>query len=235
MKITLEVQTLRESDIMFFDNWILQSMLLKYQFLTAYQVDGFFGPETKSAVIKFQASRKLKQDGVVGPLTWSALTSGEEVCADLQCMIRAILELEEGVYTKVYSSVEGGNPTAGIGHKLLDSEVSSWPVGADVPMEQVEKWYLEDVEKHTKKAISWLGETVFNALSPLRQALAVCMAYQIKDIQLWIGTGAHIATGQWVEVKRHIEASLWYQQTPKRAKRMAEMWLSGELLEEYLQ
>lgn len=233
MKITLDVQTLKQSDIMFFDNWILQALLLRRQLLTASQVDGYFGPVTRAAVIKYQALNGLTQDGVVGPKTWASLAAVPDVCTDLQCMVRAILEFEEGVVQKVYASAEGGNCTAGIGHKLLDSEVASWPLGTSVPMEQVEKWYLEDVEKHTRKAISWLGETTFNALSPLRQALAICMAYQIGDITLWVGTASHIAKGEWRDVKQHIENTRWYEQTPKRARRMAEMWVTGELLEEY--
>jgi len=233
MKITLEVQILKQSDIMFFDNWILQALLLKRQLLTSDQVDGYFGPVTKTAVLEYQALNGLVQDGVVGPKTWASLSSVAEVCTDVQCMVRAILEFEEGLVQKVYQSVEGGNCTAGIGHKLLDSEVASWPKGTYVPMEQVERWYLDDVAKHTKRAISWLGETTFNALSPLRQSLAICMAFQLGDITLWVGTAAHIAKGEWQDVKQHIENSRWYEQTPKRAKRMAEMWVTGQLLEEY--
>ena len=38
-------------------------------------VDGAFGPKTKSAVTAFQADNGLQQDGVVGPQTWRALAN----------------------------------------------------------------------------------------------------------------------------------------------------------------
>ena len=37
------------------------------------QVDGIFGPRTKSAVQDFQRSKGLSPDGIVGPLTWARL------------------------------------------------------------------------------------------------------------------------------------------------------------------
>ena len=37
------------------------------------QLDGIFGPRTKSAVQDFQRSKGLSPDGIVGPLTWARL------------------------------------------------------------------------------------------------------------------------------------------------------------------
>lgn len=41
--------------------------------LSDNQVDGIFGPVTKSAVEQFQSSTHLGVDGIVGPATWAAL------------------------------------------------------------------------------------------------------------------------------------------------------------------
>lgn len=233
MKIQLEVQTLRQSDIMFFDNWILQAMLMKHQLITADDVDGYFGPITKAAVMKFQGDRGLIQDGVVGPVTWAALTTSSDICTDFSCILRSILLFEEGYYTYIYKSFEGGTPTAGIGHKLLNSEVVEWPLGTTVPVDQVELWYAEDVESAHLSARKWLGDSTFQRLTTLRQALAVCMAFQMGSLTAWSATAQHIYAGEWQDVKEHILGSLWARQTPNRARRMAEMWVSGELLEEY--
>jgi peptidoglycan hydrolase-like protein with peptidoglycan-binding domain len=40
------------------------------------QIDGIFGPQTKTAVIEFQQGAGLTQDGIVGPITWGALEQG---------------------------------------------------------------------------------------------------------------------------------------------------------------
>ena len=50
----------------------LQYLLVR-RTLSDSQIDGIFGPVTKTAVEQFQAGDHLAVDGIVGPLTWSAL------------------------------------------------------------------------------------------------------------------------------------------------------------------
>ena len=40
------------------------------------QIDGDFGPVTRTAVVEFQQSAGLATDGIVGPITWAALQQG---------------------------------------------------------------------------------------------------------------------------------------------------------------
>ncbi len=40
------------------------------------QIDGSFGPKTRTAVIEFQQGAGLTADGIVGPNTWAALQQG---------------------------------------------------------------------------------------------------------------------------------------------------------------
>lgn len=47
--------------------------LLVRRTLTYTQIDGNFGPATKTAVETFQRDAKLSVDGIVGPKTWAAL------------------------------------------------------------------------------------------------------------------------------------------------------------------
>jgi peptidoglycan hydrolase-like protein with peptidoglycan-binding domain len=50
-------------------------VILSRLLLPAVDVDGGFGPKTKTAVKDFQAANGLAQDGIVGPQTWRALAN----------------------------------------------------------------------------------------------------------------------------------------------------------------
>lgn len=41
--------------------------------LKGAEVDGFFGPKTKTALIAYQKTRGLGADGICGPMTWDAI------------------------------------------------------------------------------------------------------------------------------------------------------------------
>jgi peptidoglycan hydrolase-like protein with peptidoglycan-binding domain len=51
----------------------LQYNLIRKTLNDATQIDGIFGPVTKTAVEQFQAGEGLLVDGIVGPATWGAL------------------------------------------------------------------------------------------------------------------------------------------------------------------
>jgi len=161
--------------------------------------------------------------------------SMEDKNTEREILVRKILEFEEGVVRVVYPSWEGGRDTAGIGHKLTAVEARKWFRGMSVSNEQMEKWYFEDVIQATEAAEKWL-KTSWHRLTPLRQALAVCMAFQMgwTGIKKFQETAKHIYAGEWLDVKAHIYATKWGRiDSPKRARRMAKMWVSGKLLEEY--
>ena len=43
--------------------------------LGGIEIDGRFGPKTRTAVIAFQRNHQMLPDGVVGRMTWAALTA----------------------------------------------------------------------------------------------------------------------------------------------------------------
>jgi peptidoglycan hydrolase-like protein with peptidoglycan-binding domain len=51
----------------------LQYLLVRRTLSDNHQIDGHFGPVTKTAVEEFQTQEHLAVDGVVGPATWAAL------------------------------------------------------------------------------------------------------------------------------------------------------------------
>jgi peptidoglycan hydrolase-like protein with peptidoglycan-binding domain len=51
--------------------------LLVRRTLSYPQIDGIFGPVTKTGVVEFQQSRGLAADGIVGPATWGALDGNQ--------------------------------------------------------------------------------------------------------------------------------------------------------------
>jgi peptidoglycan hydrolase-like protein with peptidoglycan-binding domain len=55
----------------------LQYNLIRDTLSDATQVDGIFGPITKTAVEQFQTENHLTVDGIVGPVTWGALHGGD--------------------------------------------------------------------------------------------------------------------------------------------------------------
>src|SRR5215471_4990356 len=50
-----------------------QYLLVRRTLSDATEIDGIFGPVTKTAVEEFQGSDGLVVDGIVGPATWAAL------------------------------------------------------------------------------------------------------------------------------------------------------------------
>ena len=58
-------------------SWAQYLLVIVGKTLSDKQIDGIFGPVTKSAVAQFQRTGHLAVDGIVGPATWAALGGGD--------------------------------------------------------------------------------------------------------------------------------------------------------------
>ncbi len=64
----------RGEEVATIQKWLFQ-LSKKYAQIPSIDIDGIFGPKTKSATIAFQRLFNLSPDGIVGPLTWNKLYS----------------------------------------------------------------------------------------------------------------------------------------------------------------
>jgi len=91
--------------------------------------------------------KKLKENGKLGNgaaviLNNNGVTSyfyGDKV-KDMKSFVTHY----ESRRNDVYTSVEGGNPTVGIGHKLTDEETKKMPVGSKITEAQIDKLFTAD-------------------------------------------------------------------------------------------
>lgn len=131
------------------------------------------------------------------------------------------LEREEGRRATVYKD-SLGLWTIGVG-RLVDS---SKP-GAGLRPAEIDLLLANDIDEKTdevRAALPWL-----DALDPARQAVLIGMAFQMGTAGLlgFRNTLALIKAQQWPEAANAMLKSLWAQQTPERAMRLAEQMRTG--------
>ena len=136
--------------------------------------------------------------------------------------IKSILKREEGFVSHVYQD-HLGYWTIGYG-KMVDKRK-----GGGITEEQALRIMMDDVdtiEDELDRQIDWFWE-----LDPVRQAVLVCMAYQmgVPGLLRFRNTLLNIKAGNYAQAAKGMRASLWAQQTPGRAERMAKAMETGEL------
>jgi lysozyme len=124
-----------------------------------------------------------------------------------------LLKEREGWKTVVYSDTKNFW-TVGMGHKLLPTELEQYPPNSTVPDAQLIAWQQEDTLNAYHAAIaqaSQIGEPrLVNALTSVNFQLGLSWAEKFPS------TWHLLVTRQWNEAAKHIEASLWARETPKR-------------------
>ena len=118
--------------------------------------------------------------------------------------LREEIEADEGVKYELYYCSEN-HLTGGIGHLITEWDIDYYgkPVGYPVPEQQVQDWFLNDVQvaiQHVLINMSFqLGKP---RLSKFKKMIA---AVEAEDYQ---------------EMANQMEDSLWYKQTTNRAQRL---------------
>lgn len=135
--------------------------------------------------------------------------------------LREEIEADEGCEYKIYRCSEG-YPTAGIGHLLTewDEEYYDKPIGTPVSEEQVQEWFVNDVQVAIRDC-----QDIFNSFDKLPEDLQhvfVNMAFQLGGPRLrkFRKMIAAVEMEDYNEVAAQMEDSRWFKQTTKRAQRL---------------
>lgn len=146
----------------------------------------------------------------------------------LQATVLDILRREEGTRTAVYDDATGkpvvpgyvmkGHPTIGIGRALDVKGISD---------KEIEFLLSNDVEELLQKVPALVSN--WQKLSTSRKAVLVCMAFQMGVVGLkgFKNTLADIGRGDYASAATRMLQSKWAEQTPARAKRMADLMRKG--------
>jgi lysozyme len=137
--------------------------------------------------------------------------------------LRAQLQFEEGKRNKAYRD-QFGIWTIGYGH--TGPEVVE---GLEWTDEQCEAQLDADIAAKTAQvieALPWLQKQ----LNEARQAVLLQMAFQLglKGLLKFANTLASVHDGRYADAAIGMNHSLWAQQTPNRASRLAKQMETGE-------
>lgn len=146
----------------------------------------------------------------------------------VEAVVLEILRREEGLRLKVYDDATGkpvvpgytmkGHPTIGIG-RALDVQ--------GLTEEECELLLMNNVATYMKEVPSAVPN--WARLSTTRKAVLICMAFQmgVPGLKTFKNTLADIGRGDYAAAATRMLQSKWAQQTPARAKRMAELMRRG--------
>lgn len=133
--------------------------------------------------------------------------------------LREFIKSEEGLRLKPYRCTEG-RLTIGYGFNL----------DAGIDREIAEHLLDRSLGRATNAAAEVVGRDVFGTLSSARQAALVSMAFQMgrQGLEGFAGMLQAVRAGDWATAHDEALDSKWARQTPERAKRTANMILTGE-------
>lgn len=145
--------------------------------------------------------------------------------------IHQLLEFEEGYRSKPYYCSEG-YPTIGIGQRIGPRNASLDMYDFTCPRPVAYAWLDEQIKEigSKLKPLEW-----FNNLNEARRTIVVSMCYQIgfTGVMKFRKMIAALQDNDWDAAEKQALDSLWARQTPKRARRHAEVLRTGDLSSTY--
>ncbi len=126
-----------------------------------------------------------------------------------------LLKLREGFSTKVYLD-SLGLPTCGIGHLLLPSERAQYPVGSEVPEEQLSIWIKQDTLRAYGAAVNLATLLNVSDLHFIDVLTSVCFQLGTKFYKHFPRTWSLMMKHEWEAAAWEVQKSHWYEETPVR-------------------
>lgn len=164
----------------------------------------------------------------------SRKSSSKEISNKNPDMTRLItmLRSEEGVKNKPYQD-HLGYWTIGVGHLMDERKGGSLP---DWAMEElnthgklsdssINRLLTDDINRTIQSLPDWMKD-----LDPVRYGVMVDMAFQmgVNGLLGFHNTLRYVREGSYNQAANNMQQSLWYRQTPNRAKRRIKEMRTGE-------
>lgn len=153
--------------------------------------------------------------------------------------IFTMLKTDEGLKLEIYKD-NLGFFTIGIGHLLTKSDsiqtaISNLDVSLGrstngiITQDEAQTLFQSDVQT-AKTSLSQVGlGTLLNSLDPIRQAALINMSFQLgaRGVANFKKSISYLQNQQWSSAALELKNSSWYNQTPSRAARVINTFLTG--------
>ena len=129
----------------------------------------------------------------------------------------------EGYSDKVYPGAVYGEPTVGYGFNLNDEQFKNTPV-SDI-LKNAETLFYKRYQSARFDAGKFVGEDVFNSLSPKRQAVLTDMAYNmgLGGLSKFKKMKDALISGDYKKAAYEMVDSDWFNQVGNRSKALVKM------------
>jgi GH24 family phage-related lysozyme (muramidase) len=131
--------------------------------------------------------------------------------------LQALITYHEGRKNVIYKDTRG-YLTGGIGHLITSP---GYVVGQAITDEQIDSWFIADVQIAIDTAKKYLGEDAFNKLSDERQTCLIDMCFNMgPKINQFITLKASLLLGRYDLAANAMMNSAWYSQVGRRGSEL---------------